>query len=98
MTYKEFDERVNEVAKGLLALCLEKGERVSIYAPNMADWTLVQYAASRADLMSVNVNPSFRESELEYCINKVSIKAFIIAERFKKSVHGKIVKNVIGDY
>ena len=82
----------------MLALGLKKGDRVGIYAPNMAEWTLVQYAASRADLVLVNVNPSFTEPELEYCINKVGIKTLVMAERFKKSNYVKIVKNVIGDY
>ena len=43
----------------MLALGLEPGDRIGIYAPNMAEWTLVQYAASRADLVLVNVNPAF---------------------------------------
>jgi fatty-acyl-CoA synthase len=43
-TYKEFDERVDEVAKGLIALGLEKGDRVGIYAPNRPQWALTQYA------------------------------------------------------
>lgn len=58
-TYEEFNERVDSIAKGLVALGLEKGDRIGIYSPNKAEWTLLQFAAARADLILVNVNPAF---------------------------------------
>ena len=58
-SYEEFNERVDSVAKGLIALGLEKGDRIGIYSPNNAEWTLLQFAAARADLILVNVNPAF---------------------------------------
>jgi len=48
---------------------LEKGDRVGIYSPNRYEWLLIQHACSRADLITVNVNPAFQTYELEYCIN-----------------------------
>jgi fatty-acyl-CoA synthase len=65
-TYKEFDQRVDEVARGLIALGLKPGDRVGIYSPNRPEWALVQYACSRADLILVNVNPAFQTRDLEY--------------------------------
>ena len=46
-------------SKGLVALGLQKGDRIGIYSPNCAEWTLIQLAAARADLILVNVNPAF---------------------------------------
>ena len=86
---------MDQIAKGLIALGLQKGDRVGIYSPNKAEWTLLQFAASRADLILVNVNPAFQQSELKYCLQKVGIKTLVIAERFKSSDYVKIVKDVV---
>jgi fatty-acyl-CoA synthase len=94
-TYEEFNDRVDQVAKGLIALGLQKGDRIGIYSPNKAEWTLLQFAAARADLILVNVNPAFQQSELKYCLQKVGIKTLVMAERFKSSDYVKIVKDVI---
>ena len=58
-SYEEINQRVTEVAKGLLALGLQKGQRVGVYAPNRSEWAITQFACSRADLVLVNVNPAF---------------------------------------
>lgn len=50
---------MDQYAKGLIALGLKKGDRIGIYSPNRAEWTLFQYAAARADLILVNLNPSY---------------------------------------
>ena len=59
MTYEELNERTTEVALKLMTLGLEKGDRVGIYSPNNYEWTLLQMACARADLVLVNVNPAF---------------------------------------
>lgn len=84
-TYREFARRVDDVAAGLLALGLEKGDRVGIWAPNLAEWTLTQFATAKAGLIQVNINPAYRLHELEYTLNKVGVKMLIAAERFKTS-------------
>ncbi len=84
-TYEEFGRRVDRLAAGLLALGLEPGDRVGIWAPNCAEWTLAQFATARARLIQVNVNPAYRLSELEYTLNKVGVKALITAHSFKTS-------------
>jgi len=84
-TYSEFARRVDELAAGLLELGLSRGDRVGIWAPNCAEWTLTQFATARIGLIQVNINPAYRVSELEYTINKVGVKALIAAETFKSS-------------
>ncbi len=84
-TYEEFGRRVDRLASGLLALGLEPGDRVGVWAPNCAEWTLAQFATARARLIQVNVNPAYRLSELEYTLNKVGMKALITAHSFKTS-------------
>lgn len=61
----------------------------------MAEWIITQYAAARADLILVNVNPGFQRNELEYCINKVGIKTLVMSESFKSSNYIEIVENLL---
>src|SRR5437879_1118597 len=69
-TYAEFDEAVNRVARGLLALELQPGERVGIWSPNNAEWALVQYATAKVGVILVNINPAYRTSELSYAMRQ----------------------------
>ena len=55
-----------------------------MYSPNCAEWTVCQMACARADLILVNVNPAFLADELAYCLNKVGVKALVLAESLKK--------------
>ncbi len=84
-SYAEFGRRVDRLAAGLLALGLKPGDRVGIWAPNCAEWTLTQFATARAGLIQVNVNPAYRLSELEYTLNKVGVKMLICAHSFRTS-------------
>jgi len=84
-TYRGLKERVDTLAAGLLALGLEPGERVGIWSPNNAEWTVAQFATAKAGIILVNINPAYRLAELEYALNKAGCTALITAERFKAS-------------
>ncbi len=84
-TYREFGRRVDDFAAGLLAAGLAPGDRVGVWSPNCAEWAVAQFAAAKAGLILVNINPAYRLSELEFTLNKVGVKALITAERFKTS-------------
>ena len=84
-TYREYRERVEALACGLLALGIAPGERVGIWAPNCAEWCLTQYATAKIGAIMVCINPAYRLWELEYALNKVDCRAIISAERFKTS-------------
>ncbi|MEX5746278.1 AMP-binding protein [Massilia sp. X63] len=94
-TYAEFDERVSRVAANLLALGLAPGQRVGIWAPNCAEWVLVQFATARAGLVMVNINPAYRRSELAYALEKVQCSALILAPGFKTSDYLAMVHDVV---
>ncbi len=85
LTFAELAERADALAAGLLALGLEPGDRIGIWSPNKAEWALTQFAAARAGLILVTVNPAYRLSEVEYTVNKVGVKALVCAERLKTS-------------
>jgi fatty-acyl-CoA synthase len=67
-TYAELNAAVDRVALGLLAAGVGKGNRVGIWAPNCAEWVLVQYATAKVGAILVNVNPAYRAHELEYAL------------------------------
>jgi fatty-acyl-CoA synthase len=92
--WSEFGQRVQALAAGLLALGLEPGDRVGIWAPNCAEWALTQFATAKAGLVLVNINPAYRRAELEYALNKVECKALILAPALKTSDYLAIVQDL----
>jgi fatty-acyl-CoA synthase len=84
-TYAELKEQVDALAAGLLALGLEPGDRVGIWAPNCAEWAVTQFATAKAGLILVTINPAYRVSEAEYALNKVGCKALVTAIAHKTS-------------
>ncbi|NYH79140.1 fatty-acyl-CoA synthase [Actinopolyspora biskrensis] len=93
-TYREFVADVDSLALGLLAAGISKGDRVGVWAPNRAEWTLVQYATARIGAILVNINPSYRVHELEYVLNQAGVRMLIAAERFKSSDYVDMVERV----
>ena len=93
-TYEEFGRRVDELARGLMSLGLERGDRVGVWAPNCAEWTLTQFATAKAGLIQVNVNPAYRLSELEYTLTKVGVKALVAAASFKTSDYVAMIETL----
>ncbi|THD05984.1 AMP-binding protein [Rhodanobacter lindaniclasticus] len=85
LDYRQFHAEVERIAAGLLALGLEPGQRIGIWAPNRAEWVLLQFAAPKAGLVLVNINPAYRTHELEYALNKVACRALVLPRRFKTS-------------
>src|SRR5690606_3368178 len=84
-SYRGLNEKAEALAAGLLALGLRWGARLGIWSPNIAEWTLTQFATAKARIILVNTNPAYRLSELEYTLNKVGVTALITPERFKTS-------------
>ncbi|HWU75237.1 MAG TPA: AMP-binding protein [Rhodanobacter sp.] len=85
LSYRQFHAEVERVAAGLLALGLERGDRIGIWAPNRAEWVVLQFAAPKAGLILVNINPAYRTHELEYSLNKVGCRVLVLPRRFKTS-------------
>lgn len=86
-TYRELKAEVDAFATGLLALGLQPGDRVGIWAPNCAEWIVVQFATAKAGLILVNVNPAYRLADAEYALNKVECRALVLAVRYKTSAY-----------
>ncbi|MGH6633255.1 MAG: AMP-binding protein, partial [Sphingopyxis sp.] len=85
LTWRELKEQVDAVAAGLIERGLKPGDRVGIWAPNCAEWVVVQFATAKAGLILVNINPAYRIAELDYALNKVGCTALILAPSHKSS-------------
>ena len=94
LTYTDFAVEVDRVAKGLLALGVQPGDRIGIWSPNNAQWVLVQYATARIGAILVNINPAYRTSELEYALNQSGCRFLISAPEFLTSDYRDMVAEV----
>lgn len=90
-TYRQLHEQVNQCAQGLMAMGLEKGERIGIWSPNNAEWAITQFASSKIGAILVNINPAYRLHELEYALNQSGCSALVIAPQFKTSDYTNMI-------
>ena len=94
-TWKEFAERVEALAAGFLALGLERGARIGVWSLNRPEWTLTQFAAAKAGLILVTINPAYRLSELEFALAKVGCVAIVTATAFKASNYMEMLNTLL---
>src|SRR4051794_7047596 len=93
-TYAELKRDVDALALGLLAEGIVKGDRVGIWSPNRAEWTLVQYATAKIGAILVNINPAYRTSELEFVLNQSGARMLIAARQLKTSDYAAMIAEV----
>ncbi|HTY91650.1 MAG TPA: AMP-binding protein [Methanocella sp.] len=93
-TYREFQKEINRIAKGLLSLGFKKGDRVAIWATNIAEWVMVQVATAKAGIIMINVNPAYRTHELEYVLRQSETQALLLIDRFKTSDYVGMINEV----
>jgi fatty-acyl-CoA synthase len=93
-TYAQLGTAVDELARALMAAGLATGDRIGIWAPNCAEWTLVQYATAKLGAILVNVNPAYRTSELEYALKQSGCRMLVAAPAFKTSDYRAMIEGV----
>lgn len=82
-TYREYHARSQAVAKGLMALGLQKGDHIAVWAANVPEWLLIQMGAAKAGLVLVTINPLLRGAELEYILQQGDIRALFFMARIR---------------
>ncbi len=96
-TWSQLDADVDAVARGLLAAGIGTGDRVGIWAPNCAEWTITQYATAKIGAVLVNVNPSYRTHEFSYAVNQSGLRLLVAATGFKTSDYRGMIEQTAGD-
>jgi fatty-acyl-CoA synthase len=94
LTYRELADRVDQVARGLMSLGLHTGDRVGMWSPNNAEWVYIQFAAAKAGLILVNINPAYQTEELRYALDQSGCRALVAAKAFKTSDYAAMIAEV----
>ena len=94
-TYKEFDERVDNLAKGLLALGIKKGDHVGIWAKNVPEWLTYMFATAKIGATIVTVNTAYQSHELEYVLKQSDMKAIAMTDGFRDTSYFDIIHELV---
>ena len=94
-TYREFKDECDNVARGLMALGIEKGQHVGIWVTNYTEWVVAQFATGKIGAVLVTVNPSYRTHELEYVLKQSEANALILIGQFRNSDYVSMANEVI---
>jgi fatty-acyl-CoA synthase len=94
-SYAEFDRRVNNLALGLLAIGISKGDHLGIWATNVPDWLTYMFAASKIGAVTVTVNTAYRTHELEYLVKQSDLKALCLVDGFRDSDYVAMVNELV---
>src|SRR6478609_3468178 len=96
-TWAALDRDVDAIARGLLATGLQVGDRVGIWAPNCAEWTITQLATAKIGVILVNVNPAYRTHEFTYVVNQSGLRLLISATQHKTSDYRSMIEQTAGE-
>ncbi len=94
-TYTEFREEVDRAARGLMALGIQRGHHVGIWATNYSEWVLTQFATAKIGAVMVNVNPAYRTHELAYVLEQSEANALVLIGRFRNSDYVAMLSEVV---
>lgn len=93
-TFSEVRDKVDHLAAGYLRLGLKRGDKIAIWCPNSMEWYLTALAAARVGLISVLVNPFLQGPELQYCLNKVQVRAIMTTKYYKSQNFLEILEGI----
>ena len=85
LTYRQLAEQVEQTARGLLACGIGRGEHVAIWATNLPEWIVLQFATARIGAVLVTINPAYRAHELKYVLKQSDAVALVLTDRYKSS-------------
>ncbi len=95
LTYKEFLDRVNQLAKGFLKLGLKKGDHLALWAPNRWEWIVTQFAATKIGVVLISVDTHYQLQQLEYLLRQSDAKALVMTEGLKGSEYVEILLQLL---
>src|SRR5690348_15938631 len=94
LSWYDLRQKADDVAAGLLALGIGRGDRVGIWAPNRPEWLFVQFGTARIGAILVNINPAYQRHELDYALNKVECKVLVMARSLKSSDYVGMIRSL----
>ncbi len=94
LNYREYRDTVNQLAKGLMALGVQKGEHVGVWATNVPEWVFLELALAKIGAVIVTVNTNYRQHEIEYVLQQGDISTLFLIEEFRGNGYLQSVYNV----
>ena len=95
LSYREFDALCDRVAKGLMAIGVKKGEHLAIWATNVPEWVVLQFATAKIGAILVTINTSYKSAELEYVLNQSDSSTLFLVQGFKDTNYVETVNTVV---
>jgi len=96
-SYTKLNDDVDRVGRALLALGIGKGERIGIWSPNCAEWTILQYATAKVGAILVNVNPAYRSHELEFVVRQNGMRMLVTAPSDRNSDYVGMARQALAE-
>ncbi len=96
-TWAEFDQTVNRVARGLLALGFQRGDHFGVWSTNWPTWVILQFATARIGVVLVTINPAYRPAELEFALAQSNVRGLALIEEFRSSHYFQMLEEVCPD-
>src|SRR5262249_54011186 len=96
-SWAEVDAEVDRVARALLALGLKSGDHFGVWATNLPQWVLFQFATARIGVVLVNVNPAYRGSELSYALQQSDVRGLALIDTFRTTDYTAILNQVCSE-
>ena len=94
-SYRELRDEADRAARALIALGVQRGDRVGIWSGNRAEWMITQYAAAKAGAILVNINPAYRLRELEYALSHSGVSVLITARGFRSTDYVEMLLGLV---
>ncbi len=94
-TWRQFSRTVDDVAKGLMGIGIQVGDRVGMWSPNYAEWVYIQYATAKIGAILVNINPAYRLSELKYALDHSGCRLLVTRTEYLTSAYRDMVEEVL---
>lgn len=97
-SWSDFDRRVDDAARALLALGFQKGDHFGVWAGNCLEWVILQFATARIGVVLVTINPSYRASELRYALAQSEVRGLALSDRFKSADYRLILQEACPEF
>lgn len=94
-TYKEFDERADTFARGLLEIGVTKGSKIGVWAKNVPDWMTFMFAAAKIGAVLVTVNTNYKSAEVEYIMRNADIHTMCMVNGYRDSDYVQIMYDLV---
>lgn len=98
LTWKDFDQSVDHVAKALIAQGFQQGDHFGVWAANCPEWLLLQFATARIGVVLVNINPGYQTAELRFAIGHSQIRGLAFLDHFKSADCVSMIENLCAGF